>query len=1705
MSNRDDDASVRGYRIEELIHEGRRSVVHRATRLSDGRRVILKTHRSAYPPFAELAQYQNQYAITKDLDVPGVTRPVALEAHGNGFALVMEDTNRISLKAYAEGRALAPGEALRIGLDLARVLEGLHAHQVIHKDIKPSNILIHPETGRVELTDFSIATPLLRESQGVPRSGALEGTLSYISPEQTGRMSRWIDARSDYYSLGVTLYELLTGTLPFTAEDSMELIHCHIARRPDPPIERDSAVPEGASDIVMKLLEKAPEARYQSAAGLAHDLAECIERLRTTGSAPSFPLGQRDVSIRFTLPETLYGRGAEIEALTRAFDRVSGGATELVLVAGSSGIGKSALVHEMHKPIVRRRGLFGSGKFDQFKRSVPFSSLVQAFRDLVRQVLTESAERIEGWKARLTSAVGDSGKVIADVIPEVLHLIGPQPPAPDLPPADNQDRFNRVFQRFIRVFAAAEHPLVVFLDDLQWADSASLKLLHLLLHEKETGHLLVLGAYRDNEVDPAHPLLITVEKIAGLGVPVTSITLPPLDREDLNLFVADTLRRAPGETLGLTELVMSTTRGNPFFASQYLKSLHKDGILQPDLETGRFTFDLKAARLLAVSDDVVELMASQIQKLPAEAQEALRLAAAIGDRFELATLAIAFNRPQPEAAAHLWRAVEEGLLLPVDETYKARASIAMEAVDSADASVTYKFLHDRVQQAAYQTIPPEQRPKTHLQIGRTLLWSTPASLRDDKLFDIVNQLNAGAALISDAAERSELTRLNLAAGMKARASTAYAAAARYLATATDLLEADAWEARYDLALTLHKARAEVEYLEGSFDVSEALIRSAFDRARTPIEKAELLHMLVVQYTLRAKYPEAIKTGRAALELVGIELPEGDFEAARDAEIAEAKAAIGDRPIESLFDLPDMVDREKRTAMALLTAMGPPTYRSHQALWSVLCSKAVNLCLKHGNAPQAAYSHTSFGGLLGYVEENYKAGEAFGQLALRLTAKFNNPSDLSVAYLMVGSSLRHWSTHLKRSTEDYHKAYSVGLDSGNLQYAAYAFGHNMYCRFYQGVDLEQWLAEIDGYLAFSRRRKNQWAIDMLEGGRLIARSLRGAPEEEGPEPDGAMALSEDAYIASCRANRNNQIVCVYNILKSQILYLFDDIEGALRRSREAGREIASVATQGLLPSAEHTFVEALILAALFDRSPDEERPRLREEIGAHLRKLGVWAGACPDNFLHKRLLVEAECARIDGRALDAVDLYDRAIESALASDFPHNAALASELAAKLWLSRGKEKLARPYMIDAFYGYVRWGAGSKRRQLEALYPRLLAPVLEPGPSRVSARGTVNAAGSQAEIDKETWLKASRVIFSEIELGKLLANLLRITMENAGAERGFIVLTQGDELVIEAKVASRQAPIAVRSAVPVKGSEELSEAIVHYVARTGETVVLYDAAATDAYASDPYIATRKPRSLLCMPAFSHKRLAAVVYLENNLSVGCFSEGRLEVLKVLLQQAGIAVENALLYARVQRATEEAQQAKERLELDVERRTEELREANQRLVQRTEELAQAKSCLEFELFERARTERARAELREEIIRVQSERLAELSTPIIPITDSIVVMPLIGTVDEPRARQVLETALEGAQASRAQVVILDVTGMRELGAGIASTLVSTASALRLLGAEAVLTGVRPDVAQMLIAAQADLKGLVTRGTLKSGIAYAMGRTGGRRLAQASRP
>jgi serine/threonine protein kinase len=661
-------AEISGYQLVEQLYLGSRTAVYRAVQLATQRPVVIKVLRRDYPSFGELVQFRNQYTITKNLPIPGIVQPLSLEPVGSSYALVMEDWGGVALGKYLQQQSLDLTEVLAIALQIADILHELIQHRVVHKDIKPANILIQPELKQVKLIDFSIASLLPKETQEIQSPNILEGTLAYLAPEQTGRMNRGIDYRADFYALGVTLYQLLTGTLPFTSDDPLELMHCHMAKVPVSVEQVNPDVPGMVAAIVTKLMAKNAEDRYQSALGLKYDLAQCLTQWKTTGEIVEFELGQRDLSDRFLIPEKLYGRATEVAQLLAAFERVADGASELMLVAGFSGIGKTAVVNEVHKPIVRQRGYFIKGKFDQFNRNIPLSAFVQALRDLMGQLLSESDGQLAQWQAKILAAMGENGQVLIDVIPELEQIIGKQPPAPELSGSAAQNRFNLLFQKFIEVFTTAEHPLVIFLDDLQWADLASLQLLKLLM--SDNGYLLILGAYRDNEVSPTHPFSLTVKELKQAQAIVNTITLDPLAVKDTNHLIADTLNCSLELAQPLTELVDRKTQGNPFFTTQFLKALHEDGKITFDRDRCHWECDIVQVKALALTDDVVEFMALQLQKLSAETQQVLQLAACIGNQFDLATLAIVSEQSPTDAATALWKALQEGLILPTSQVYK---------------------------------------------------------------------------------------------------------------------------------------------------------------------------------------------------------------------------------------------------------------------------------------------------------------------------------------------------------------------------------------------------------------------------------------------------------------------------------------------------------------------------------------------------------------------------------------------------------------------------------------------------------------------------------------------------------------------------------------------------------------------------------------------------------------------------------------------------------------------------------------------------------------------------------------------------------------------------------------------------------------------------------------------------------------------------
>jgi|GEM_PF-582118 len=1078
-----------------------------------------------------------------------------------------------------------------------------------------------------------------------------------------------------------------------------------------------------------------------------------------------------------------------------------------------------------------------------------------------------------------------------------------------------QNRFNLLFQKFLEVFTTKERPLVMFLDDLQWADSASLNLIKLLMEDEN--YLLLLGAYRDNEVSPVHPFMLTVTELKKTDKTVNTITLAPLALSDTNQLVSDTLHCPTERSLLLTELIVRKTQGNPFFTTQFLKALHENEWIIFNRHQGYWECDISQINALSLTDDVVEFMAHQLQKLPSETQQILKLAACIGNQFDLVTLAIVSEQLQAQTAVALWKALQSGLILPQGEVYKFYLSDDQQNLNNQNIkNVTYRFLHDRVQQAAYSLIPDVQKQTTHLNIGTLLLANLSVNEREERIFEIVNHLNIGSKLITQTSQKEELAKLNLLAGTRAKSSTAYSAALAYITAGMELLSADCWEIDYHLSLTLFKERAEVEYLNGNFAAAECWLQETIGKAKAPLEKAEVYNMAIVQHTLQANYPEAIQAGRQALALINIDLPDADFDIVRDAELAIIQATLKQRSFSELIDLPMMSQPEQKMAIKLLISMGPPTYRSHQRLWSVICAKAVNLCLQYGNTPEIGYIYPAFGGLRGYALSNYQGTSELLDVTLQLIQTFNNKSAESVAYLMIGSSLRHWSHPLSVATEDYLSSYRVGLESSNLQYAAYAFGHNMYCRFYQSVHLEQLFTEIVESLAFSRKYKNQWAIDLFLGGQIILAELMGTTTD----------ISESNYLEQCRQHKNWQVICIYNILKSQILFCSERVEEAFFYSEQAESEIINVAPQGLLPYVHHCFIHALLLLTRYPTLSEQQQQSAWEKISTYQQKLAVWSQNNPVNFLHLSCLVQAEMDRVVGNSLGAIENYDRAIAEAKANTYFQEEALANQLAAKFYLDWGKQKIATSYMEEAYYCYAHWGAKAKVDDLEHRYPNLLSPIFQkaaptvsplvtltsidiPNISIHSSTSTSRSSSTRINtaLDFAAILKASQSLSSTIQLDELLQQLTQIILHNSGGDRCALILPNSrGEWLLRAIATTDFTELCSE---PVEGNLNLPVKLIQYVKNTQDIVVI-DELKTDLPVIDEYLHQQQPQSVLCLPILNQGNLIGILYLKNCSTRAVFTSDRILILNFLCTQAAISLENARLYQQAQTYAQQLEQS---------------------------------------------------------------------------------------------------------------------------------------------------------------------------------------------------
>ncbi|MFO0575919.1 MAG: ATP-binding sensor histidine kinase [Polyangia bacterium] len=1542
--------NLKGYEIHQDIYRSRQTRVSRGRRLQDGAPVVLKYPAVEYPSLRDIARIKNEHDILKELgekNVSRILRAYALERMDHRTILVSEDFSGVQLKTYVSERTLTLAELVELAVGIASALAELHQHSVIHKDINPRNILVNPKTGEVKLIDFGISTRLSREVQEVRSPDHLDGTLAYMSPEQTGRVNRALDYRTDMYSLGATLYELLSGAPPFSADSAIELLHCHLAIEPTPLTV--SGIPQALSDVVAKLMAKTPEDRYQTALGVRADLELCLRELRERGTITPFPLGRYDTSHELKIPQKLYGRERETAILLDTFTQVSHGGTALLLVSGYSGIGKSSLIHEVQGSIAKRRGYFASGKYDQYNRDVPYSAMAKALNGLVHQFLKEPASKVATWKEEILKAVGTSAQVIIEVIPALELLLGPQPPAASLPAAEAQSRFNFIFEDFLGVLATKQHPLVLFLDDLQWADTPSLKLLELLITDPRSKYLFVIAAYRDNEVDASHASMVTISEIRKAGTNLRELHLEPLGLGNIMDLLADTLRCPREATRPLAELLQRKTDGNPFFLVQLLGSLHEDGLLHWDAAKLAWEWDMATLNSIGISDNVVELMTAKLQRLPAGTQDVLKLAACIGSTFALEMLATVYGKSEQETGVDLWPAVKEEFVVPLSESYQlfhaeaATADKSSSAVrelisdllvreQGEQAELQYRFLHDRVQQATYALIPEEQRKIRHLTIGRQLLAGKAASNNSsgggsgggEDLFDILAHLNLARGLITDESERWRLGELNYRAAKKARAAMALTAANSHFAIARELLPKDSWSRQYELTLDLYREHAECEYLTGDFDKADELLTEAIAHARTLIDKGIACDTRIRLYMTQGPHEmkaRAVRTGLQALRMFGCDLPEDpQARAARAAQEREEIARmLAGRSLRELEDMPRLRDPEKLVAMNLAVTLFGAAYLVGDFDLVALCSLlVVRTSLEHGNAEASAFGYTLYGLLLSSGGDHRRAYE-FGQLALTLHERYPDAVMRPKIQNIFAHSINPYINHLETNLAYYRATYACCLEGGDLAYGTWAVFYLFWTRLMKGDPLHEIYNESSDYMGFLERAGDQTMRLAVQCLRQAIQCLRGATT--GPSSFDAEGFVEAEVLKRLHDAQAMPGVCLHANLRELVDFTLGRIPEAAQSARVAEETHGALAA--FFSNITHYVYACLIACAQYEDASPEEKQRLIALIEQNGEKVKHVAETGPDSWLHCHQLIEAEKARILGQSRRAAELYDLSIQSAQKGRFLNYEALALELAARCYLALGRTRLARVYLSDAYHAYARWGAAAKAEQLKQEYPELVA--IESG-SGAAAPGTVpltettsTITGSLQSLDLATVLRATQAVSEEIVLAKLLEKLMRIALQHAGAQRGYLLLERGGELSVEASATADGREILLLQSVPVRNIGDIAQEMVQYVQRTREVVVLVNAAKEGLFVTDPYVARLRPRSVLCMPITNQGKLLGILYLENNLTEGAFTPSRIEVLRMLASQAAISIENSRLYGH--------------LEDKVRERTAELREAQAKLI----------------------------------------------------------------------------------------------------------------------------------------------------------------------------
>ncbi|RED99824.1 ATP-binding sensor histidine kinase [Marinoscillum furvescens] len=1498
------------------IAEGFNSSIYQLSDDTYGQEVILKVMKEEFNAHPHSSQLYNEHKYLKNVRSKGIRAALDLIEANDSPILVLEYFDGLSLKEWRKNNSPTFIDCLKIAIQIGKSLHKIHtAHNLIHRDISAHNILINDQLETI-LIDFGLAINVDIKLNIKGMSDQLLGTLPYISPEQTGRVNHAVDYRSDLYSFGVVLYELFTGKLPFESNDPLELIHSHLAIAPESPTNINPQIPEVFSQIILKLLEKDMELRYQSAQGLLNDLQKCLDQAALKVEIQGFELAQNDESGKFRVPSKIYGRDQEISQLLNAISTLGSGKREITLVAGKSGTGKTSLIYEIHKPITQKRGFFIKGKHQQFQKDRPYQAISQAIQSFISLLLSENEEKLARWKSLLQNALGEQGKLLTDLIPNLELIVGKQKKLPVLGINEAQNRFNYIFTQFVKVLATREHPLVLFIDDLQWSDNASLKLLRQLITDPDLDHFYFIGAYRDNEVDHTHPLHLIFGDLEKEGISSQLIKLDDLNFEDTHAMVSDTFSVLPEKSRALAHIVHTKTAGNPFFINQFLKSIYEEKLVWYEFpqngHKGAWQWDLQKLEASNFTENVVAFMVEKLRKMPAGIQRQLTLGACIGDRFDLKTLQ-SIQQVHTESAImeDLWHAVVEQLLI-VEESH-GDAALVHHLQPGTDDLLIFRFAHDRIRQAAYELIPENEKAKAHQGIGELLLANTNESWQEQHVFSIVNQLNLGIPK-PDRGYRIHLATLNYSAGKKAAATVANELACKHFNIALDVLQTNDWSEDHQLLFDIHLAAMESHFILAEYDEMERIGNLLLRKAKNKHETLQTHNIFVQSYIAQSKHIELIDYGVSILKKNGIRLTTRPQDHHILLGFLKTKLRIGSKKPSFFKELPRMEDAYMELLINTMSSISTASYHNYPKLFPLIIFKNVQLSLKHGNCMESIPFYGGYGTILCGVMGEYDAGYEFGKLSLELME--NTPDyrpALPKTMVIFYGFIHHWKKPLRDALAPYEEAYLTALELGDAQYAASAAFLKACWGLLSGIRIDDLLEDATAHLekmpSFNQESYLLYMQIVMQG----IHALKDTNKPAWPL-EGSFFSSKEfgkAYKKELQEDGTANFHLAYN--QMYLNFLFGNYNEALEGSQKTLRLLSNV-TSTIYVATFH-FYDALIRLRIYLKSPS---PKLLRQAKSSLKKLKKWANHAPENFLHKYELVEAEYRSATKSTKPVKELYASAITHAKEGNYLNELALAHECAGRHYQRNYDEPMQAHHLNEGLRVYQKWGATAKVKTLKEEFPYLGEPASRKiETSFTEASFSYGSISGNNLLDLSSVLKAASTISSEIQLNKAIPTLLEIITQNAGAQSGAFFLNENDELILAA-ISSVDEGASMVPPIPLSDSTETPHTVVNYVRRTHHTVLLDEPVSDERFQKDEYLLAHTIESLLCMPIVHQQKLLGVIYLENRLTRGSFTAERTDLLSLLSGQIAITLHNAILYdtleQKVAERTTEIEKQKEKL-----------------------------------------------------------------------------------------------------------------------------------------------------------------------------------------------